>query len=520
MGKPISFGELDFKIVASMDEARGKPEVGTPFRICMIGDFSGRASSGPASAPVDLRPIQVDRDNIEAVMEKLGVGVRVPVPGDGGRSIAVQFSEIDDFHPEKLYERLGVFQTLRDTRKRLNDPRTFEAARKEVQSWGRTIETPEASKPVSAPPVAGPESSEKESASLLDQIVGEAEERPMDRSRVSAPSEWDAFMKNIVGPHLVPGDDPEQGALVATVDASISGLMGAVLHDPGVQALEAAWRALRFLVYRTETDALLKVYLLDMTKAELAEDLSRSDHLERTAIYRLFVEQAVGTPGGEPWAVLAGNYTFDQMREDAEILGPMARIARLAGAPFIAAAHAHILGCDSLAETPDPHDRAPTVDGEDARAWTALRGLPEASYLGLAVPRFLLRLPYGEDSDPVSYFDFEEIAGVPGHDNYLWGNPCFACALLLAQAFTRHGWDLRPGVISEIPGLPLHLYKEDGEFVTKPCAEVLFTERALEKILDLGVMLFLSYKNQDIVRLARFHSLADPLTQLAGPWEG
>ncbi|MBI9091468.1 MAG: type VI secretion system contractile sheath large subunit [Desulfobacterium sp.] len=516
MGKPISFGALDFKVVASMDEVRSKPEAGTPFRICMIGDFSGRTNR--ASAPVELRPVEVDRDNIEGVMEKLGVGVPVAVPGNAGPPIDVEFSELDDFHPEKLYERLGVFQKLRDTRKRLNDLRTFESARQEVQGWGGIIEPPESPKSVSVPPGDGPESPGTGSPSLLDQIMDEAEDRPMEASNVSAPSEWDVFMKRIVGPHLIPGDDPGQGALVATVDASISGLMDVVLHDPGFQALEAAWRALYFLVHRTETDALLKVYLLDMTKAELAEDLNRWDDLEKTAIYRLFVAQAVGTPGGESWAVLAGNYTFDQTREDAETLGRTARIARLAGAPFIAAAHAHLLGCDSLAGTPDPHDWTPRVDGDDARAWKALRGLPEASYLGLGVPRFLLRLPYGEDSDPVGYFDFEEISGGSGHENYLWGNPSFACAMLLAQAFTRYGWDLRPGVILDIQGLPLHVYKEDGEFVTKPCAEVLVTEGALEKILDLGVMLFLSYKNQDTVRLARFQSLADPLAQLAGPW--
>ncbi|MCP4116420.1 MAG: hypothetical protein GY737_13620 [Desulfobacteraceae bacterium] len=513
MGKPISFGSLDFKLVSSMDEARGQPEAETPFRICMIGDFSGRenrASANPVAVPDDLRPIQVDRDNIEAVMEKLGVEVQVPVAGNADHSITVQFTEFDDFHPEQLYERLGVFGKLRETRKRLTDLRTFESAGKEVRAWGGAGKAPTEPEP----PLPVPEPSGKGSPSLLDRIIGEAEDRPPDGPGGAAPSEWDGFMEHIVGPHLVPGEDPGQGELVAAVDASISGLMGVLLHDPGFQALESAWRALRFLVYRAETDALLKVYLLDMTKAELASDLKGADDLQTTAVYGLFVEQALGTPGGEPWAVLAGNYTFDQTREDAGILGRMAGIGRLAGAPFIAGAHGRMLGCDSPADFP------PAADEEDAQAWKALRKLPEASYLGLAVPRFLLRLPYGADTDPVTYFDFEELSPVPGHDHYLWGNPAFACTLLLAQSFTRFGWNLRPGVIPEIQGLPLHVYKKHGEFVTKPCAEVLLTERAMEKILDLGLMLFISYKNQETVRLARFQSLADPLTQLAGAWGG
>ena len=107
---------------------------------------------------------------------------------------------------------------------------------------------------------------------------------------------------------------------------------------------------------------------------------------------------------------------------------------------------------------------------------------------------------------------------VPSHDYYLWGNPSFVCVYLLAQAFSHHGWNLRPGVVQDIDGLPLHVYKEQGESRVKPCAEVVLTERAAEIILDNGLMPLLSFRKQDSVRLARFQSLADPLTHLAGRW--
>ncbi len=523
MPKPISFGELDFKIAASMNEKKRAPESETPFRICILGDFSGRANLGlvdPASALIAPHPIEVDRDNIENVMQRLNVSVNLSVVGDHSPPVAVQFAELDDFHPDQLFARLEVFQTLRETRKRLDDPRTFETAKKEVRSWTGTDKTPKPSEPVVERPDIKPAAAGQTTGSILDQIVDEADGRLPDAKTVTEHSGWDAFLQKIVGPHLVPVDDLEQEALVAAVDASISGLMETILHHPDFQALEAAWRALRFLVYRVETDAKLKVYLLDISKAELASDLNASEDLQSTGIYRLFVEQAVGTPGGEPWAVLAGNYTFDQIREDAEILGRMARIAGRAGAPFISAAHTHILGCDSLAEPPDPDDWKKSVAAEDSQAWDTLRGLSEASYIGLALPRFLLRLPYGEDTDPVDYFDFEEMAGGSVHENYLWGNPVFAYALLLAQSFSHYGWDLRPGVIQDIQGMPLHVYKEQGESNIKPCAEVVFTERALEKILDLGLMPLLSVKNKDTIRLARFQSIAEPLTRLAGRWGG
>ncbi len=522
MEKPISFGELDFKTVASMDETRSKPEHETPFRICIMGDFSGRVNRGIADSspsPVNLRPIAVDRDNIDDVMKKLGVEVHLSVSGVVGPLITIRFAELDDFHPEQLYSRLEVFQTLRDTRKRLNDPGSFESARKEVRNWLGADELSHQSKPESEQSPRAPAAPQKTSGSLLDQIVGVADGRPLDTENASKLSEWDSFMQRIVGPHLVPGRDPEQAELVTAVDAAISGLMKTILHHPDFQALESAWRALRFLVSRVETDALLKVYLVDMSKDELAADLSGSDDLQKTGAYRLFVEQAVGTPGGEPWAVLAGNYTFVQTRGDVETLGRMAIIAKLAGAPFINGVHDHLLGCASLADTPDPDDWKRPVNPEDSRVWKILRSIPDASYLGLALPRFLLRLPYGKDTDPVDCFDFEEMSDSPAHSEYLWGNPAFICALLLAQAFSHDGWDLRPGSIQNIQDLPLHIYKEQGASVTKPCAEVVLTERALEKMLALGVMPLLSYKNQDAARLARFQSVSDPLTQLGGRWQ-
>ncbi len=522
MEKPISFAELDFKTVASMDETRSKPEQETPFRICIMGDFSGHANRDTAdssSPPGNLRPIAVDRDNIDAVMEKLGVEMHLAVSGVVGPLVTARFTELDDFHPEQLYSRLEVFQTLRDTRKRLTDPRSFESARKKIRSWLGADEMSRHTKPESEQSPPSPAAPEKISGSLLDQIVGETKGRPLDTKSISVPSVWDSFMQRIVGPHLVPGHDPEQAELVAAVDAAISGLMKTILHHPDFQALESAWRALRFLVSRVETDALLKVYLLDMSKDELAADLIGSDDLQKTWAYRLFVEQAVGTPGGDPWAVLAGNYTFEQTRGDVETLGRMAIIAKLAGAPFINGVHDHLLGCESLADTPDPDDWKRPVDPEDSRVWKILRAIPDASYLGLALPRFLLRLPYGKDTDPVDCFDFEEISDNPVHGEYLWGNPAFICALLLAQAFSHDGWDLRPGSIQNIQDLPLHIYKEQGASVTKPCAEAVLTERALEKMLALGVMPLLSYKNQDSARLARFQSVGDPLAQLKGRWK-
>src|SRR5262249_9920447 len=187
-----------------------------------------------------------------------------------------------------------------------------------------------------------------------------------------------------------------------------------------------------------------------------------------------------------------------------------------AGAPFLAAASTRLLGCDSLDATPSP--RQWRLDKEAVASWTAVRRLPQAGWLGLGLTRFLMRLPYGKDTAPAETFAFEEFSAAPDHENYLWANPAIACACLLGEAFSESGWDLRPGEINEISGLPAHVYRADGESYLKPCAEALLGPDAAEAILDRGLMPLISMKGSDAVRLVRFQSIALPTAPLAGRW--
>ena len=215
--------------------------------------------------------------------------------------------------------------------------------------------------------------------------------------------------------------------------------------------------------------------------------------------------------------MLVGNYTFALTDDDADLLAWLGAIAAHAGGPFLAAADASVLGCRSIMETPDPHDWQSGAD-EAATHWVALRRSPVAQWLGLAMPRLLVRLPYGKESDPVDTFDFEELSAVPEHDAYLWGNPAMACALLIGRAFLEKGWDMQPGDERDIGDLPAHVFVQEGTKVLKAGAELYLGERTGEAILARGVMPFLSLRNQNAARLLRFQSLADPPQPLAGPW--
>ncbi len=147
-----------------------------------------------------------------------------------------------------------------------------------------------------------------------------------------------------------------------------------------------------------------------------------------------------------------------------------------------------------------------------------LRTLPEAAWIGLALPRFLIRLPYGENTDPVDAFFFEEMPDPAEHEHYLWVNPVFALVLVLGRTFTRQGWNWSQGLINALDGLPLHLFSAGDEPAAKPCAEAFLSQRAIEKIIRGGFMPLASYKDQGRIQLVRFQSIAEPLTQLSGRW--
>ncbi|MBZ5727290.1 MAG: type VI secretion system contractile sheath large subunit [Acidobacteriia bacterium] len=439
-----------------------RPEPETPFRILVAGNFSGGAGRNRMA-------IEIDRDNFDRVLARLAPELHLPF---GTAPLPVSFRELDDFHPDRLFARLAPFQALRALRERLSDRATFPAAAAEL-----------------LPPAATPDPklAKLSGAELLSRMIGEEPHPPAAPQR----TDWDRMLRELVAPYVEAKADPRQPELIAQVDAAIGGIMCAVLHHGEYQALEAAWRGLYFLIRRLETGEDLKVYLLDLPQAELAGAAGLA------ALHRVAVEEASGTPGGAPWAVMAGLYCFGP--EDEPALTQIAAIARSAGAPFLAGLAPDVVGL--------------------ARVFEPLRRSRRARWIGLALPRFLLRLPYGAKTDAIETFAFEEMPAAPEHERYLWGYPAIACAYLLGEAFAQYGWSFRPGAMRDIEGLPAHIYQHDGASEMKPCAEVLLTEEAAEVLLERGFMPLVSIKGTDCARLVRFQSIAEPNAPLAGRWE-
>ena len=195
----------------------------------------------------------------------------------------------------------------------------------------------------------------------------------------------------------------------------------------------------------------------------------------------------------------------------------MGAVAGRAGGAFLAGAELSLLGCDALTKLPEPQTWS-RLEGDVAQAWQTLRRSAQAPWIGLAVPRVLLRQPYGQGNEEIEACPFEEFPEGKNHAAFLWGNPAYACGELIARAYQQGGWSMEPGDLLDLDGLPAYTYPAEGESQLLPCAETYLSERAAHAILAKGLMPVLSHQNRNSVRFARFQSIADPPTPLSGPW--
>lgn len=493
-----------------------------PFRLLLLGDWSGRNNRSYSldSNLRERRPLVIDRDNFEDVMRKLGVELSLDLEGDGRNILRLRFEEIDDFHPDKIFHQVPLFASLRETRRRLSNSQTFNSAAGEVRGWLSESKNDESLPENDSVLSQAIESQPETSDNFLDQILSQSGEARENRSIAppTASRELNALLGDLVRPYLVQTDEAEQSKLIAAVDLATGELMKKILHHPDFQALESAWRGAYLVISRTETDTDLKIYLLDVTKDELKEDLKSVGNLTESAFYKLMSEKTRGNYGDESWAAVCANYVFDPNVDDAAALMRIAQIAADSETPFIAQAGSKILGVESIADNADAGDWKLTTGSTEAKLWTMLRDMPEAPYVGLAIPRLLARVPYGAKSEPTETFSFEELSASPEHDFYLWTNPAFACAVLLAESFRASGWEMERGFAQDIENLPMHFYKENGENKAKPCAEIVMTQNGAEKIIGQGLMPLISFRDMDKVKLGRFQSISSSSTALPGKW--
>jgi type VI secretion system protein ImpC len=471
------------------------------FRLAVLGDFSGRASSGQLDTGEDLakrKPLAVDVDNLDEVLQRLDVKLTLPI-GDDGAAVEIPIQSMDDFHPDQLYDNVEVFSGLSGLRQRLKTTSTFAKAAQEVQSWLGTKDdeptpTPRPKSRGNVVPVNGKLS---DFARLVGRPTAKEAETPINE-----------LLKQVVGPHIVPAKDPKQDKLVAAVDQAIGQTMRSILHHPDFQALESVWRSVEFLVRRLETGQSLRIVIYDISAEEFAADLSSTENLQETGLYQLLIEQPATDAQQGAISAIVTSYMLEQTPPHAELLGRMARLCQTGQVAFLAA-----IGLDVLKKV-KPEEVHPLI----TESWGALKSLPEAGYVGLTVPRFMLRNPYGEKTDPIDRFDFEEFTPREGLRGMLYTSGAFLAGLLLAQTFLKGGMKkMNLGSILSAGDMPYYYYEDaDGDQVALPCTERLLGVDLAGNVTKQRFIPVLAIKGKPEVRLGGFQSLGGK--PLAGPW--
>jgi type VI secretion system protein ImpC len=305
-------------------------------------------------------------------------------------------------------------------------------------------------------------------------------------------------------------------AMIAQLDKTLTEQINLILHHEDFQKLEGAWRGLHYLVSNTETDETLKIRVMNVSKKDLAKTVKRFKGVawDQSPIFKSIYEAEYGVLGGEPYGCLVGDYFFDHGPGDVELLSGIARVSSAAHCPFIAGASPTVMQMGSWQELANPRDLTKLFGTPEYASWKSLRTSEDAKYIGLAMPRFLARLPYGAKTDPVEAFDFEEDTGAADHTRYTWANSAYAMATNILRSFKVYGWCSRiRGVESggSVEGLPVHTFPTDDGGVDMKCpTEIAISDRREAELAKNGFMPLVHRKNTDVAAFIGAQSLQKP----------
>ncbi|WP_394149750.1 type VI secretion system contractile sheath large subunit [Erwinia sp. OPT-41] len=306
-------------------------------------------------------------------------------------------------------------------------------------------------------------------------------------------------------------------AFIAEIDRKLSEQINLILHHPQFQSLESAWRGLHYLVYNTETDEKLKLRFMDISKDELRRNMRRFKGIawDQSPLFKQVYEEEYGQLGGEPYGCLVADYYFDHTAPDVDLLASIGKIAASAHVPFITGAAPSVLQMDSWQELANPRDLTKIfTQNLEYAAWNSLRQSEDSRYIGLAMPRFLSRLPYGIHTNPVDDFNFEETTDGADHSKYAWSNAAYAMAVNINRSFKHYGWcTLIRGVESGgvVEGLPCHTFPTDDGGIDMKCpTEIAISDRREAELAKNGFIPLIHRKNTDYAAFIGAQSLQKP----------
>jgi type VI secretion system protein ImpC len=304
-------------------------------------------------------------------------------------------------------------------------------------------------------------------------------------------------------------------SIIGALDVKLTEQINLIMHHKDFQEVEGAWRGLQYLVTNTETDEMLKIRVINLSKADLGRTLKRfkGTAWDQSPIFKKVYEQEYGLFGGEPFGALVGDYFFDHTPPDTELLSQMAQVSAAAHCPFIAGVSPTVMQMETWQELSNPRDLTKIFTTPEYAPWRSLREAEDSRYIGLAMPRFLGRYPYGK-ANPVEEFDFKEDTEGARHDKFTWVNSAYAMAVNVTRSFKLYGWCSRiRGVESggAVEGLPVHTFPTDDGGVDMKCpTEIAISDRREAELAKNGFMPILHRKNTDLAAFIGAQSLQKP----------
>lgn len=350
--------------------------------------------------------------------------------------------------------------------------------------------------------------------SLLDQLIESAHIKPGDESYSIARQGIQAFVSQLLEPQravervtAATVDD-----MIAELDRKLCAQVDAILHHDDFQRLESAWKSLKFLVDRTNFRENVKLQMLSVSKSKLQDDFEDAPEITKSGLYKTLYTAEYGQFGGQPFGAVIANYEFGPGSQDIKLLQSVASVSAMGHAPFIAAAGAGFFGVDSFEQLPNLKDLGSIFEGPQFAKWNGFRESEDARYVGLTLPHFLLRLPYGAETVPVKKFNYKEDVSTGGRD-FLWGNAAFAFATRLTDSFADYRWCanvIGPQGGGTVSDLPIYTYESMGEMQNKIPAEVLISERREFELAEQGFIALTMRKNSDNAAFFSANSVQKP----------
>ncbi|MGC2662223.1 MAG: type VI secretion system contractile sheath large subunit [Bryobacteraceae bacterium] len=352
--------------------------------------------------------------------------------------------------------------------------------------------------------------------SLLDSIVEQGRFGEETAAKERGKDLIKEFLAQVMQGEVTVSRDTEVmiNARIAQIDHLISLQLNEVLHHPSFQKLEGTWRGLKYVLDNSECTPMLKIRVLNASKRDVLRDLQRAPDFDQSALFKKVYEEEYGVFGGEPFAALVGDFEFTKHPEDIELLERISHVAAAAHAPFFTAAGPELLSLDSYTNLGQPRDLGKIFDNTEYMKWRGFRESDDSRYVGLCLPRILMRLPYGQDTKPVEGFNYEEAVDGTDHSKYLWGNAAYAMAARLTNSFALSGWcasirGVEGGGLVE--DLPSHTFRTDeGDVALKCPCEVAITDRREKELADAGFIPLVHCKGTDYAAFFSVQSAQKP----------